>query len=339
MIQGQHEYRLAVSGLVAVLLMAVVSAIAVGRYPIPIGRVLLILTSQDRSLEAADTDAVVVRSVRVPRVAAACAAGAGLALGGAALQGLFRNPLVGPQVVGMSSGAAFGGVVAMFAGLSSSGVVGSAFAAGMLSIAAVFGLNRLARGGRLGIVLAGVIVSSFFTAGVGAVQFMADPERQLPGMVYWLLGSFASIGADASLVVVIPTFIGAVALWLLRWRLNFLSLDDDDARALGVQVEMLRWSVLAIITLMVAAQVAVSGAIGWVGLVVPHIARALVGPDQRRLLVVSGLLGGTYLLLMDTIARSVSAQEIPIGVLTALVGTPVFAALFWRTQSSGWSRG
>lgn len=222
-------------------------------------------------------------------------------------------------------------MLAIVLGASSTTIVGSAFVWGMIALAAVFGLARLGGGGGLlTIVLAGLIVAAFASALVGAAEFLADPERQLPGIVYWLLGSFAAVAPRSVAIVGVPTLLAGVPLVLLRWRINLLSLGDTDATALGVPVAALRWTVLALVTLLVAAQVAVSGAIGWVGLVVPHLARRLVGPDHRALLPASALLGATYLLAVDDVARTISAQEIPIGVLTALLGTPLFALVFAR---------
>lgn len=340
LIAGERGYRGTVIVLWTALLVAMVASLGLGRYPIAPATVIQVMTmapDADQN-DPLQTERVVVRSVRLPRVVAATAAGVGLALGGTVLQALFRNPLVGPQVVGISNGAALGGVVAMFFGWHAMGVVAAAFATAFGALLIVFTLNRVGSGGILGTVLAGVIVSSFASALVGLIQFMADPERQLPGIVYWLLGSFATITPESAWVVVWPTAAGAVVLWLLRWRVNLLSLDDADAQALGVDVTRLRWAVIAIVTFMVAAQVAVSGSIGWVGLVIPHLARALVGPDHRRLVPVAAVLGGMYLLAMDGIARTFADEELPLGVLTALVGTPVFAVIFWRTQANGWLR-
>ena len=267
----------------------------VGRYPVPLLAVLRILgalsTDATGGLHPAwtDTEFIVVATVRLPRVFVATAAGFGLGLSGAALQGLFRNPLVGPQIVGISNGAAWGGGLAILLALPSAGVVVCAFVFGLLAVAAVFGLTRLTQGGGvLSIVLAGVIVSAFFSALVGLAEFLADPERQLAGIVYWLLGSFAAASARSALIVGIPTAVAGALLILLRWRINLLSLGDTDAAALGVPVQRLRWGVLLLVTVIVAAQVAVSGAIGWVGLVVPHLARRVVGADHLRLLPASG---------------------------------------------------
>ena len=311
-------------------------SLCVGRYPISPTVVLRILWSavahtSPTSSMGTDTELVVINTVRLPRVLVATIAGAALGLSGATLQGLFRNPLIGPQIIGISSGAAWGGVVAILLGAHFLGAVAWAFGFAMLSLLAVFTLSRLSGNSSiLSVVLAGVIVSAFFSALVGVAEFFADPERQLPGIVYWLLGSFASVSAQSLWVIGVPALFAGAPLLLMRWRLNVLSLGDADAATLGVNVQRLRWIVLSLVTLMVAAQVSVSGAIGWVGLVIPHVARRLVGPNHQVLLPASTLLGALYLLGMDDIARSIAEQELPIGVLTALVGTPIFAFVFWR---------
>ncbi len=337
--------RLILAALAVVLAIAMILSLCIGRYPVSPRTALRILWSliigggTGEPTGWTNTEMIVIATVRLPRVLVAAIAGAGLGLSGAALQGLFRNPLVGPQVVGISHGAAWGGVVAILLGAGHWGIVSWAFVFAILSLAAVFALSRLSGSSNLlSVVLAGIIVSAFFSALVGLAEFFANPERQLPGIVYWLLGSFAAVSARSLAVVAVPTLLAGGVLLLLRWRINVLSLGDADAAALGVNVGRLRWAILTLVTLIVAAQVSVSGAIGWVGLVVPHLARRLVGANHQYLLPASALLGASYLLVVDDLARSIATQELPVGVLTALLGTPVFAVVFWRAQSRGWSR-
>jgi iron complex transport system permease protein len=331
--------------LLIILVSAGIFSLTLGRYYVPTGTVARILfasavpETMQGNLSWQETEWVVVRLVRLPRILMVILAGMGLALSGATLQGVFRNPLVGPQIVGVSSGASFGGVLAILLSLPSSGIVGLAFAFGMLSLVVVFGLSHLAgRAGILSLVLAGVIVSAFYGALVGLTQYLADPETKLPGMVYWLMGSFAGADWKKVPIIGIPILTAGIMLLLLRWRINLLSLGDTDAAVLGVKVGVLRWIVLLLVSLIVAAQVSVSGGVGWVGLVIPHFARMMVGPDHRTLLPASALLGGIFLLIMDCLARNLTMLEIPIGLLTALVGTPVFALVFWKTQARGWAR-
>jgi iron complex transport system permease protein len=280
---------------------------------------------------------IVVEIVRLPRILLVVLCGIGLALSGAAMQGVFRNPLVGPEIVGVSAGAAFGGVLAILLSFSSFGIAIMAFGFGMGALAAAFGLASLTRRASvLGLVLSGVIIGAFFGALVGLVEYTADARAQLPDIVYWLLGSFAGATYDKVALVAGATLIAGTLLMLLRWRINLLSLGETDAGALGVNVHALRWFIVGLVSLLVGAQVSVSGGVGWVGLIVPHAARMIVGPEHTRLLPVSALFGGFYLLAMDDIARSGLTQEIPIGILTAIIGTPIFGFLFWRTQARGW---
>ena len=281
----------------------------------------------------------VVQIVRLPRVLLATLAGLGLGISGTALQGMMRNPLVGPDIVGVSSGAAFGGVLAMLWDLPPAGIIGLAFCGGMLAMASTFGLAKLSHAGTesMSTILAGVFSGAFFLALIDLIKHLAN-DAQLPSMVFWLLGTF--VGADARKVamIAIPTLCGGAVLMTLRWRLNLLSLGDLDAKSLGMNVGALRWVIIALVSLIVASQVAVSGVVGWVGLVVPHCARMLVGPDHRRLLPTAGLLGALFVLGLDDFTRAVMRAEIPVGVLTALIGTPVVCFLLWKSQGKGWGR-
>ncbi|MGO4407630.1 FecCD family ABC transporter permease [Bosea sp. RAF48] len=330
---ARHQSPGVVLGLLAgALLVALLVSLGIGRYGISPARVGQILLGFD------GTDAIerhVVLTVRMPRVLTALFAGAGLALCGAALQGVFRNPLVGPHIIGVSTGAAFGGTLAILMSESRGLLLALAFLFGMLALLMVYALNALvARRNMLVLVLAGVVVSGFFGALVGLAQYLADAEEKLPRIVFWLLGSFATADYDKLLLMIGPLVPGAALLLLLRWRINILSLGEEEAQALGVRAEPTRWLVLMLIGLIVSAQVAVSGVIGWIGLVVPHLARMLVGPDHRVLLPGAMLAGGLFMVLVDDVARTLSQSEIPLGILTALIGAPVFALVFLRATSS-----
>lgn len=324
--------------LIVMLVIVAMVSLGVGRYDIPVARVLQILWAPISAPDTpvTPTEANVVFTVRMPRILLALLTGAGLALSGATMQGVFRNPLVGPQVMGVSSGAAFGGVLAILFSFSRYGLLASAFVFGLCALVLVYALNGfVARRNILALVLAGVVVTGFFGALVSLVQYLADTEDKLPAMVFWLLGSFATSNWEKFNLIAAPIIIGSVLLLGLRWRINLLSIGDEDARALGINVEPLRWLILILVSCIVAAQVAVSGVIGWVGLVVPHMARMLVGPDHRVMMPASLVTGALYLLLMDTVARTATATEIPLGILTALIGTPVFALVLRQTQRGG----
>ena len=320
------------AGLSLGLVVVAVLSLGLGRYGISIADVARILA--EAASGRGDPSAIerhVVLMVRLPRVLTALLAGAGLALCGAALQGVFRNPLVGPHIVGVSQGAAFGGTLAILAGASQGVLLLGAFTFGLVALAAVYGLGALVpRRDMLVLVLAGVVVGGFFGALVSLVQYVADSEEKLPRIVFWLLGSFATADYDRLALLAVPFVLGGGILLLLRWRIDILSLGDEEARGLGVRVEPTRWAILVLVGLLVSAQVAVSGVIGWLGLVVPHVARRMVGPSHRALLPASLLVGGLFMVIVDDLARTLTPTEIPLGILTALIGAPVFAVLLLR---------
>jgi iron complex transport system permease protein len=330
--------------LVIATFVAIVASLCIGAYPLSFWRAAEIVMHLAWPFPLPDNppwnvkELTVVEIVRLPRVLLATLAGIALGMSGTALQGMMRNPLVGPDLVGVSSGAAFGGVMAMLFDWPPIGIIGLAFCGGLGAMVCTFSLAKLVRGATDGIalILAGVFIGAFFLACVGLIEFVA-PDWKLNNIVYWLLGSF--VGADPQKVymIAVPTLAGGTILMMLRWRLNLLSLGDLDAVSLGINVHYLRWAIIAIVSLIVASQVAVSGTIGWVGLVVPHCARMLVGPDHRRLLPASALLGGLFILGLDDLTRTVVQAEIPVGVLTALFGTPIICFLFWKTQTRGWN--
>lgn len=316
------------------LVAAILASLASGRYPIPIGHVVAILWSAvfDTAATWTPTESMVVGTVRLPRVLVAAVAGAGLALSGAVLQGIFRNPLVGPQTIGASSGAALGGAVAILAAGFGPWVPFGAFVGAALALAAVLAIHRGdALSPILALVLAGVVVGAFCGALVGLATYLADPETRLPGLVFWLLGSFSAATWPRLGLIAPCTAAAAIVLLGMRWRINVLSLGDEEARALGIDPPRDRLIVLAAVCVAVSAQVAVSGAIGWVGLVIPNLARMLIGADHRRLLPASALMGATFLVAADTVARTLTPAEIPVGIITAIVGTPIFAWLLRRT--------
>jgi iron complex transport system permease protein len=323
-----------------VLAAGLVVAFTIGRYPVSLAELLDVLWSRALGRAPSAPAAVenVVLLVRGPRVMAALLVGSALAVAGTAFQGLFRNPLVSPDILGASSGAALGAVIGIFFSLGVFGIELLAFAGGLAAVAAVYVIGSMLRSRDpiLVLVLAGVVIGSLLGAGVGLVKYLADPYNQLPAMTFWLLGSLAATSVSDLLPLLGPVAIGTVVLVALRWRMNVMSLPDEEARALGVSTGPLRIAIVAAATLVTSASVATSGIIGWIGLVVPHLARALVGPDFPRLLPASALLGGGFLLLIDTLARTAAPVEIPLGILTAVIGTPFFIWLLADMQRS-WS--
>ena len=326
---GRAAYILAAAALLGLTLLAV----SVGRFPVSVQYLLSLLAGKAAS---ANVETVIFQ-VRGPRVLAALLVGAALAAAGSAYQGMFRNPLVSPDILGVSTGAALGAVVAIFLSLGVVAVQGFAFAGGLVAVALVYWIGGRLRGHEplLALVLTGVVIGTLLGSTIALLKYLADPYNQLPAITYWLLGSLAAV-APRDLAVAAPLMLAGLApMLLLRWRVNLLALPDDEARALGADTRKLRMTVIAAATLMTAAAVAISGIIGWVGLLVPHAARLLVGPDFRRLLPLAMLLGAGFLLAVDTLCRTLAQIEVPPGVLTALIGTPFFLWLFARSRS-GW---
>lgn len=330
---------LAVLGTLAALALLIVIAFSVGRFPVSADELASLLWAKLSGTEHGldPTIETVILKIRGPRVAAALLIGAALAAAGAAYQNMFRNPLVSPDILGVSAGAAVGAVLGIFLSLNVIMIQSLAFAFGLAAVGLVYVTANAVRGHDplLVLVLAGVVVGSLLGACVALMKYLADPYNQLPAITFWLLGSLAS-ASPADVWSTLPLMlVGLVPMWLLRWRINLLSLDDEEARALGVETGRIRLVVIAAATLMTSAAVAISGVIGWIGLVIPHFARMLVGPDFSRLLPVSVLLGAAFLLGVDTLARTVAQIEIPLGVLTAFVGTPLF---LWQlaTARRGW---
>ncbi|MBM7367320.1 FecCD family ABC transporter permease [Gordonia hydrophobica] len=324
---------------VVIVLMVAVAALTIGRSWVPPNEILRICADRFLALLPfiddspvrrtwTDAEASIVLQVRLPRVILGLLVGGALSLGGACLQALFRNPLVSPDIIGVTAGASLGGVLALMLGLSSALLVGGAFGFGLVALAMVLALARLARTGAvLMIVLGGIVIAAFFNACVSFITYVADPYSELPSIVHWLLGSLASADYGKVITALIPVALGATVILGMRWRINVLSLGDDDATALGVDPRRARPLLLGAIALMTAGTVAVAGAVSWVGLVVPHLARLWVGTDHRVLLPVSILLGGAYLTVIDTLSRTLTSSELPLGVLTAIIGAPVFVGL------------
>jgi iron complex transport system permease protein len=325
---------------VAVLIAGLLLAFTIGRYPVSLADLVQVLLAKASGGEAHVPAAVenVILQVRGPRVLAAVMVGAALAVAGTAFQGLFRNPLVSPDILGASSGAALGAVVGIYFSLGVLAIQGLAFVGGLIAVTAVYVIGSMvrARDPILVLVLTGVVVGALLGAGVGLVKYLADPYNQLPAMTFWLLGSLSAVNVSDLWPLFGPVALGAAVLIALRWRMNVMSLPDEEARALGVATGPLRIAIVAAATLTTSASVATAGIIGWVGLVVPHLARSLVGPDFARLLPAAAILGGGYLLLIDTLARTAAEVEIPLGILTAVIGTPFFIWLLAHMQRN-WS--
>lgn len=314
------------SALLALFLLSFV----MGRYGVPLGQVVRILLSGVLPLEQTWTDnmAIAVLNVRLPRILLACLVGCGLSAAGTGYQTVFQNPMAAPDILGASSGACFGAALAIMTGQSAVMITVFAFLASLLSVALVYLVGNHTRGNRVvNLLLAGIMVGSLFSACTSYIKLVADPTNQLPQITYWLMGSLSGTRMGTVRFAAVCMAVGLVPLLLLRWRMNLLTLSPDEARAMGVHTDRLRLAVILSSTVLTAAAVSVSGMIGWVGLVIPHLSRRIVGSDCRRLMPMSCLFGAAFLLLVDNMARCLTATEIPIGILTAFVGAPFFIYL------------
>ena len=315
------------------LLCSVLLSVCLGRYPIGIKELFGILWSKIGRIEAfwSPVQEALLLQHRLPRVLLAVLVGCSLSGAGASYQAVFQNPMAAPDLLGASGGAAFGAALGILLGLSSSAIILLAFVCSLLTVALVILIGNRTRGKRVvGLILAGIMVSSLLSSGTSFIKLVADPADQLPAITYWLLGSLNGAAPKDLLFALVPMTLGLIPLLLLRWRIHVLTLGDEEARTLGIHAGRLRLVAILCSTLLTAAAVSVSGVIGWVGLVVPHLCRKLVGDNFSRLLPASLLLGGTFLLLVDDISRNLLATEIPIGILTGFLGAPFFLYLITK---------
>lgn len=323
------RYRWLIVGLILILIVSFLLGLLLGKFPLSLTQVLHSLWSGGQSNNPAD---LVVWNLRLPRLAAAILVGSSLAAAGATYQAMFRNPLVSPDILGVSAGAGLGAVFGIFLSLPLAGVQLLAFVGGLIAVALVYmvSLSNKRHDPVLILVLAGVAVGTLLGAGISLIKILSDPYTQLPAITFWLLGGLNTVSIKELSWALPFVLIGLVPVFLLRWRINLLSLSDTEAQSLGVNTSRLRVGLILCATLMTAAAVSFTGIIGWVGLVIPHMARLLVGPEFSRLLPTSLLMGATFLLLTDNLARNASQMELPLGVLTALIGAPFFLYLLIR---------
>ena len=286
--------------------------------------------ASDESLDAA------LFNIRLPRIVVVLLVGGALSVAGASYQGMFKNPLVSPDLLGASAGASFGACLAMLLNFPNALIQVFAFAGGMVAVGCVVGLNRAIRGdAMLGLILGGILVSTLFQSGTSIVKLVADADDKLPAITFWLMGSFAGVTLWDFIMILPLMLVGFALLMSQRWKLNVLSFGDEEARSLGINVQRTRLIVILAATLLSACSVAVAGIIGWIGLVVPHLARAIVGPNYRVLLPTTLVVGAVFLLIVDDVARMLFATEIPIGLLTSILGVPFFIFIY-RKNMRGW---
>ena len=335
----------ALVGLAIALVAVAVVSICFGRFGISLPDVLTALgelagrLASGGELRFEDAATSVVVNLRLPRIIAAVLVGAALAAAGASYQGVFCNPMVSSDILGASAGAGFGASLAILMGAPGVVVQVAAFVGGLIAVSLTCAIARVvdrAGSGTLTLVLAGIVIQALFQAFVGCAKYLADPYSQLPEITFWLMGSLSTTNFDDISLMIVPLAVGLAVLLALRWRINVLSMGEEEASALGVNTHRLRLVIIACATLVTGSAISVAGQVGWLGLVVPHLARMIVGPNYRYLLPASVLLGGSFLLVVDDVARTVMQAEIPLGILTAVIGAPLFVFLLMKGRK-GWS--
>lgn len=310
-------------------------SISIGRYSIKISDILKLFFSHITSANF-DLDPnikIIVFDVRLPRILISMLVGSSLSISGLSLQGIFNNPLVSPFILGISGGAGFGAALGVLIGKNFFHIEILSFIFAILSVFMTYFISgSLRNNSNLNLVLSGFIVGNIFSSLLSLVKYYLDPMQKLPTIVFWLMGSFNSISKN-ELYITSPIFIICIfLLFLLRWKLNIISLGDEEAISLGENPKLLKGIIIVLSTLLTATSVSISGIIGWVGLAVPHIGRFIIGPDFRKLVPFTILFGSSYLLLIDNISRTLTTSEIPIGILTSLIGAPIFIYVLRRRK-------
>ena len=317
---------------------AFILSFTMGRYSITLSQLVNTIYAHlagDAAARASNLDTVVF-NIRMPRIFAAMLVGAALSCAGAAYQGMFKNPLVSPDILGASAGAGFGACLAIFFSSSVYVIQATAFIFGLIAVLLACLINaKMDYEPILGLVLGGILISTLFSSGTAAIKYLADANEKLPEITFWLMGSLSSVDRRDALSILIPMSIGFIMLFLVRWKLNVLAFGEEEARSLGINTKRVRFIVIIGSTLLSASAVSICGMIGWIGLVIPHLARAVSGPDYRTLLTVTAVLGASYLLLVDDLARCLGSVEVPLGILTSLLGVPFFIIIF-KNNVKGW---
>ena len=333
MLNEKRKHALVIVILILVLCGVALMSLLLGRFQISVKECLAILASKVFPIEAFWTQIQdnMLWLVRVPRIAIAVLVGMALSVAGTSYQCIFRNPMAAPDILGASTGAAFGAALAILMGRSNTEITIWAFASSIACVALVLLCAKICRGSPIiNLVLSGIMIGSLFSAATSYLKLIADPHNTLPAITYWMMGSLSGANMGKLSYVWIPMLIALVPIFLLRWKINLLTMDDEEAKTMGINTGRVRIIVIICATLLTAASVSVSGMIGWVGLVIPHIARRMVGNDCRILIPTAGLTGGIFLLLVDDVARNLYTTELPLGILTAFIGAPFFIYLMAR---------
>ncbi len=327
----KRKFHFLIIGLIIFSFLLIVSSLAIGYYKLDIKDVFIYLFRGKNNVNS--NVAIIIGRIRIPRITAAFMIGAGLSISGAAYQGMFKNPLVSPDILGVSTGAGLGAAWALTLGLSNFMVQVYAFVFGIIVVSIAYFIgSRTKYGQDVSLVLAGSMLGALASSLIALLKYLADPNDKLPAITFWLMGSLSRVNTSSLIFSIVPIIIGGIIIYSLRWRLNILTLGDDEANAIGINPKKVRLITVSAATIISAASVCLGGIIGWVGLMIPHISRGIVGADYRRLIPVSGLIGGSFLLLMDDFARSLYVMEIPLGVLTAILGAPFFIMLIIRRE-------
>ena len=334
---AKRNAALAMTGALAVMVALFFASFMIGQYPIDPAGVVDIIGSRLFGFPCSESDMAqtIVWKVRLPRICAALLVGAALSVAGAVYQGLFKNPMVSPDILGASSGAGFGAALAILLSLPYALIQVNAFVFGIVAVGlAYFVCQRVSRGkdAILMLVLGGMIVSTLFSSFITLTKYVADPDSKLPEITYWLMGSLSTANLQDVLFLLPPLLIGMAPLACLRWQLNAMAFGDEEAQAMGLNVKRLRGLFILCATLLTAASVAIAGMIGWIGLIIPHMARFMVGPNCKVLLPMSFLVGGSFLLLVDNVARNLFTVEVPLGILTSIIGAPFFFYLLLKRK-------
>jgi iron complex transport system permease protein len=324
-----------------ILLIIIVLSLFVGRYTIDKGELFRNITGilfGDKTMDLPDSYWRVFYYIRLPRILLVLAIGSALSVTGSVYQSIFHNPLVSPNILGVSAGAGFGVALGLlYTEGSIIWIYGLSFVFGILAVGMTYVISRMSRGQNvMKMVLAGIVVSSLFNAMLSILKYLADPLDELPGIIFWLMGGFSRASWTEVKIIIPLTLIGIIIIYLMRWYLNVMSMGDEEAASLGVNVKLLRIILISFSTFMVSASVATTGQITWIGLVIPHIARFLVGSDHKIMIPQTIILGPAFLLLMDDLARTLTSAEIPISIITAFIGAPFFAYLLMTRKDSGW---
>lgn len=320
-----------------ILIFSILFSFTIGRYAVSLTQLFEILNYKlfGGNVNWAQSVETVLFKVRIPRIVLAVMIGAALASAGVVYQGLFKNPMVSPDILGASSGAGYGAAVAILLSFNSAGIQISAFLFGLVAVLITIIISKCvgrSNNNILALVLTGMVVNTLFSSFTSITKYLADSDDKLPAITFWLMGGLSSVSLKDLLIILFPFLLGIIPLILIRWKLNVLSFGEEEAQGMGVDTSKIRALTIFCSTLLTASAVSIGGMIGWIGLIIPHIARLIVGPNYKVLLPASALIGGTFLLIVDDIARCLFSVEIPIGILTSIIGAPFFLYLLFKER-------